>query len=123
MTQPDRPSGVLPDTQIEEAVSAGHILPATALHDDQIQPASLDLRLGYRGWRVQASFLPGHGQAVADKLDKFTMHEIDLTGGAVLEKGCVYIVELMEALDLPDSLSAMANPKSSTSGCVYPPHQ
>ena len=114
MTQPDRPSGVLPDTQIEEAVSAGHILPATALHDDQIQPASLDLRLGYRGWRVQASFLPGHGQAVADKLDKFTMHEIDLTGGAVLEKGCVYIVELMEALDLPDSLSAMANPKSST---------
>lgn len=106
--------GVLPDTQLRGCVEAGYISSCAPLDSDQIQPASLDLRLGYRGWRVQASFLPGRGQAVAAKLKKFAMHEIDLTGGAVLEKGCVYIVELMEALALPATLCALANPKSST---------
>ena len=82
--------------------------------EGQIQPASLDLRLGRRAWRIQASFLPGLGQTVMDKIDKFSMYELDLTDGAVLETGCVYIVELMESLALPESLSATANPKSST---------
>ncbi|MEK9728576.1 MAG: 2'-deoxycytidine 5'-triphosphate deaminase, partial [Alphaproteobacteria bacterium] len=73
-----------------------------------------DLRLGARAWRIQASFLPGRGQTVMDKIDKFSMYELDLTQGAVLETGCVYIVELLESLALPETLSATANPKSST---------
>lgn len=114
MSDKQQQIGVLSDAQLKASFEAGHISAIQPLDDDQIQPASVDLRLGYRAWRVQASFLPGRGQAVADKLDKFAMHEIDLTHGAVLEKGCVYIVELMESLALPDTLSAMANPKSST---------
>ena len=80
----------------------------------QIQPASLDLRLGETAYRVRASFLPGPDHRVADKLNRLKLHEIDLRAGAVLETGCVYIVPLLESLDLPDAISASANPKSST---------
>ena len=80
-----------------------------------MQPASLDLRLGARAWRVRASFLPGLGRKVAARIAAVAMHELDLTGGgAVLERGCVYIAEIAERLTLPAGLSARANPKSST---------
>jgi dCTP deaminase len=106
--------GILPESQLLKAVENGHILPCETLFDGQIQPASLDLRLGMRAWRIQASFLPGYGQTVMDKIEKFSMYELDLSEGAVLETGCVYIVELMESLALPQDISASANPKSST---------
>ena len=106
--------GILPESQIQAAFDRGQISVQEPLLEGQIQPASLDLRLGRRAWRIQASFLPGLGQTVMDKIDKFSMYELDLTDGAVLETGCVYIVELMESLALPESLSATANPKSST---------
>jgi len=106
--------GILPESQLVAAFDKKQISAAEPLLDGQIQPASLDLRLGARAWRIQASFLPGRGQTVMDKIDKFSMYELDLTQGAVLETGCVYIVELLESLALPESLSATANPKSST---------
>ena len=106
--------GILPESQLVAAFDKKQISAAEPLLDGQIQPASLDLRLGARAWRIQASFLPGRGQTVMDKIDKFSMYEMDLTQGAVLETGCVYIVELLESLALPESLSATANPKSST---------
>ena len=106
--------GILPVQQIRDAIAAGHIAATIPPTEAQLQPASMDLRLGTRGWRVRSSFLPGSGIDVARKLDKFAMHEIDLSDGAVLERGCVYIVELQESLALPDTLSALANPKSST---------
>ena len=106
--------GILPKSQLQAAFDRGQISVQEPLLEGQIQPASLDLRLGRRAWRIQASFLPGLGQTVMDKIDKFSMYELDLTDGAVLETGCVYIVELMESLALPESLSATANPKSST---------
>ena len=106
--------GILPESQLVAAFDKKQISATEPLLDGQIQPASLDLRLGARAWRIQASFLPGRGQTVMDKIDKFSMYEMDLTQGAVLETGCVYIVELLESLALPESLSATANPKSST---------
>ncbi len=106
--------GILPESQLVAAFDKKQISATEPLLDGQIQPASLDLRLGARAWRIQASFLPGRGQTVMDKIDKFSMYELDLTQGAVLETGCVYIVELLESLALPESLSATANPKSST---------
>ncbi len=106
--------GILPVQEIRDAIAAGHIAATIPPTEAQLQPASMDLRLGTRGWRVRSSFLPGSGIDVARKLDKFAMHEIDLSDGAVLERGCVYIVELQESLALPDTLSALANPKSST---------
>src|SRR6187399_1636709 len=92
----------------------GAILPAYDFVPDQIQPASLDLRLGEVAYRVRASFLPGPGATVAKRIDDLKLHEISLTDGAVLETGCVYIVPLLESLALPADIAAAANPKSST---------
>ena len=106
--------GILSMPQLQQAFEAGIISADAPLIEGQLQPASLDLRLGARAWRVQASFLPGMGNRVEDKLKALSMHEIDLRGGAVLEKGCVYIAEIMEGLNLPENITALANPKSST---------
>ena len=108
------PNGILPVQHLQQAIQDGAILADQPISAAQLQPASLDLRLGIDAWRVQASFLPGSKMTVADKLTKFAMHKIDLTDGAVLERGCVYIVNLQESLALPCGVSAMANPKSST---------
>ena len=105
--------GVLPCQSIEALIAGGAIASETPWDADQVQPASLDLRLGDRAWRVRASFLPGD-RRVADRLADVTMHEIDLSGGVVLERGCVYIARLQERLALPPGLLARANPKSST---------
>lgn len=107
-------NGVLSDTQINNLIDARAITATLAFDGGQIQPASLDLRLGSRAYRVRASFLAGRDQTVAQRLDQFTMHEIDLTDGAVLEKGCVYVVPLMESLALPQGMTAAASAKSST---------
>lgn len=105
--------GVLADHQIADLLASGAITATSDIADGQIQPASLDLRLGRVAYRVRASFLAGRDRTVSDRLDQFQMHEIDLTGGAVLEKGCVYVVPLMESLALPAGLSGAASAKSS----------
>ncbi len=99
---------------IAAMADAGLILPAYPFVESQIQPASLDLRLGEVAYRVRASFLPGPDSTVAQRIDELKLHEIDLTDGAVLETNCVYIVPLLESLALPPSVLAAANPKSST---------
>jgi len=106
--------GVLPDTELKAMMDRGEVTADPPVISAQVQPASLDLRLGTIAYRVRASFLAGHGARVSDRLAEFQMHEVDLSGGAVLEKGCVYVVPLMEALDLPDGVQAVANAKSST---------
>jgi dCTP deaminase len=106
--------GILPDRMIAALAKAGAILPAYEFAPDQIQPASLDLRLGDVAYRVRASFLPGPNATVAERIDDLKLHEFALTDGAVLETGCVYIVPLIEGLALPPELAAAANPKSST---------
>ena len=105
-------AGIINDTGIAALHESGRII-APAFDGDQVQPASLDLRVGAKAWRVRASFLPG-GATVAEKLDRFGLHTFSLKKGAVLETGCVYIVPLLESLDLADTMSASANPKSST---------
>ena len=107
-------TGIFPSQTLRGLVADGAVTATSPVTDDLIQPASIDLRLGDFAWRVQASFLPGPDATVEDKVRAFEMHKIDLTHGAVLEKGCVYIVPLQESLDLPDDISAFANPKSST---------
>jgi dCTP deaminase len=114
MASATRSTGILADSAIRGLFDGGRLKSEALLDEDQIQPASLDLRLGARAFRVRASFLPGPSNLVADKLDRLKLHVIDLSEGAVLETGCVYIVPLMESLDLPPELAASANPKSST---------
>ena len=106
-------AGVLSSTVIAALIGEGAVSADLAIGAGQIQPASLDLRLGPVAYRVRASFLPGR-ESVSAKIASLGMHEIDLTPGAVLERGCVYIVPLMERLALAPDVSAHANPKSST---------
>jgi dCTP deaminase len=106
--------GILSDRALQRALAAGWIIPGAPLAANQLQPASLDLRLGDVAYRVRASFLPGNAR-VQDWLDDgLVMHRIDLSAGAVLEKGCVYVAPLLESLALPGDVHAAANPKSST---------
>ena len=107
-------TGVLADSQLTQMIARGEIAARPAVTAAQIQPASLDLRLGQVAYRVRASFLAGHGRTVAERLEEFEMHRVDLNDGAVLEKGCVYVVPLMERLALPPGVQAVANAKSST---------
>ena len=109
-----RPNGVFPSQAISAVLRDGGIDSDEDIAAEQVQPSSLDLRLGSIAYRVQASSLPGPETLVGDKIRDFEMHAIDLTDGAVLEKGCVYIVPLMERLRLSERVSAFANPKSST---------
>ena len=107
-------TGVFANQAIVEMIADGAIVATQSIDAAQVQPASLDLRLGHVAYRVRASFLAGHGRTVSSRLEEFEMHRIDLGGGAVLEKGCVYLVPLMESLALPAGVLAVANAKSST---------
>ncbi|CAH1692150.1 2'-deoxycytidine 5'-triphosphate deaminase [Hyphomicrobiales bacterium] len=100
--------------RISSAIAEGVISLDLPLDHDQIQPASLDLRLGTRAYRLPASFLPGPGNTVADRVARLATHEVDLTKPTVLERNCVHIIPLMERLALPKGVSARANPKSSS---------
>ena len=114
-TQANAPArGILRDASIRALHERGAIATPSALDADQVQPASIDLRLGAVAHRVRASFLPGRERVVADRLDALTLHTVPLQDGAVLEVGCVYVVPLLESLALPATLSGAANPKSST---------
>jgi len=108
-------TGILPSQELERMVRLTKEISAVdEIQDDQIQPASLDLRLGPVAYRVRASFLPGKDATVEQRLADLAMHKMDITSGGVLERGCVYIVPLLEHVSLRHRTSAMGNPKSST---------
>jgi len=107
-------SGALASQHINELIDQGVIHASKTILPDQIQPASIDLRLGNIAYRVRASFLPGKNKTMQDCLADMAMHQINIENGAVLEKSCVYIVQLLEHVNLPETLAAAGNPKSST---------
>ncbi len=108
-------SGVISREKIAVMRRRKWIAASADIEDAQLQPASLDLRLGAKAYRVRASFLPGRSRTVSEQLASLSTAELDLEGdGAILEKGCVYVVPLLEHLDLPESVSGVANPKSSS---------
>ncbi|RKQ68991.1 dCTP deaminase [Litorimonas taeanensis] len=114
--------GILPEQAIRDLIDSGVIrnseiddlFPDAQELPPLVQPASLDLQLGVTAYRMRASYLPGEGGIIKDTLQDLCLHSFDITHGAVLETGCVYLLPLVEALDLPKNLSAAANPKSST---------
>jgi dCTP deaminase len=107
-------TGILPASHLRGLIQRGRIRSLREIEEGQIQPASLDLRLGSTAWRIRASFLPGPEATVKQRIDQLALHQIDLTKGAVFEAGCVYIVPLLESIALPSRMSGVANPKSST---------
>jgi dCTP deaminase len=108
-----RSSGVLPRQAIRSLLDRGSILAEGGIPDANLQPASLDLRLGATAYRLRCSFLPGN-RTVGDKLHEYQMGEIDLTRGAVLEQNRPYLIPLQESLRLPTGVRARTNPRSST---------
>jgi dCTP deaminase len=109
-----RTTGILPSQIIRQLIATGRIHSSPEITEEQIQPASIDLRLGRVAYRVQASFLPGKHSTVERKIRELLITEVDLTKPTVLEKGCVFIVPLLEELSLPPDLLVKANPKSTT---------
>jgi dCTP deaminase len=107
-------TGVLPSQQLRQAAAEGYIRSAGGVSQEQIQPSSVDLRLGPVAYRVRASFLPTRHSTIAARLASFAMHETDLRHGALFERGCIYIVPLKEELALPADMSGKCNPKSTT---------
>lgn len=107
-------TGLLPSQSIEAMVTAGHVLSHSPVTAEQIQPASLDMRVGAVAYRVRASFMPGRRSSVMAKVRELLMQEIDLRESSVLERGCVYIIPLQEELRLPSGVSGKANAKSTT---------
>ena len=110
----DRRTGILPSQAVNHLIATGKVSASRPITEEQIQPASLDLRLGDIAHRVRASFLPGLESRVETKIKELRMTRVDLTASAVFEKGCVYIVPLLEELNLPNDISGKANPKSTT---------
>ena len=109
-----RTTGILPSQEISNLIARGNITATPAINPEHIQPASLDLRLGDMAHRVRASFLPGPNSTVEAKIKELRMTRVDLTGAPVFEKDCVYIIPLVEELNLPENISGKANPKSTT---------
>ncbi len=107
-------TGILPSQQIKNMIREKEIVASKPIKADQIQPASLDLRLGHTAYRVRASFLPGANSTVQEKVEQLDAYPIDISTGAVLEKGCVYVIKLQESLYLRNGIVGVANPKSST---------
>jgi len=106
-------AGILPAQWIHKLIDR-RIVRGAPIGPDQIQPASLDLRLGKTAYRIHASFLPGREAHVGHKIEQLATFKLDLTDGQVLQRGQIYLIELEELLHLPQSISAIANPKSST---------
>jgi dCTP deaminase len=107
-------TGVISYQGLRHLHNSKEIVSSVEFDPDQIQPASIDLRLGKRAWRVRASFLPGVGNSVAERIAQLGNTEIDLTKPAVFESGVVYVVELLESVRMSSGLTGFANPKSST---------
>ena len=112
-------TGILPSQKIKEMLKNGEITQTLGLiDDDQVQPASIDLRLGECAYPVDTSFLPGKEMRVLEKMKqldgRFDSFKIDLRQGAVLEKGRIYVIPLLETINLRSDVAAFANPKSST---------
>ena len=109
-----RTTGILPSQEISNLIARGNISASRPIDPDHIQPASLDLRLGDMAHRVRASFLPGPNSTVESKIKDLRMSRVDLTAAPIFEKDCVYIIPLLEELNLPENISGKANPKSTT---------
>jgi len=109
-----RKTGILPSQEIRELIRNGKIRSGAEIADGQIQPASMDLRLGTMAYRIQASFLPGRSSTIKTRIKDLCLAEIDLSKPALLEKGAVFIVPLVESLALPSDIGGKANPKSTT---------
>jgi dCTP deaminase len=108
--------GILPSQDIRYFIDTGIIRSTREIPDNQIQPASIDLRLWHEAYRVRARFLPGRSTTLLNKATANGLLEkkIDITEPTLLEKGVVYIIPLMESLALPSDVYGIANSKSTT---------
>ena len=109
----------MPSQWIEEAVALGVIQAATPIAHEQVQPNSLDLRLDASACRIHCSFLPGE-EGLQKKLSRFNWYELPLSpDGTVLERNQVYLIPLMERLELPPTSPPARTPRARRGGWTY----
>jgi dCTP deaminase len=113
MTSNSPRQGILVDREIRQLFQLEQIRSAQPVEAGQVQPASFDLRLGTVAHRIRAGFLPEE-ESVRDRLDELAIESLDLSRGTVLEPGGIYLIQLLEELNLPADVTARSNPKSST---------
>jgi len=109
-----RQAGAIPSQIIEQFLDGGAIRADSPVPPENIQPASLDLRLGRRAWRVRAAFLPLRDEPIDRALQAYGVEEVDLSRPAVLNLDQTYVIEVAEELNLPPGVHAYTNNKSST---------
>ena len=109
-----RTTGAIPNQIIEQFLEMGGIKAEISVPPANVQPSSLDLRLGQRGFRVKAAFLPRQGETIEAALGRYQVEGLDLTHGARLEVDHTYLIEVMEQLFLPAGVHAYTNNKSSS---------
>jgi len=109
-----RRTGILPSQEIHELINNRKIAALPRIEPSQVQPASIDLRLGPVAYRVQASFLPSRESSTSSKIQDLKLAEIDLSRPMLLERGAVFVIPVLESLALPYDISGAANPKSTT---------
>ena len=78
LSGPKLGTGVLPYQHIVAMIRAREIISVPEIEPGQIQPSSLDLRLGRYAYRVRASFLPGPHSDVMGKVKEMGGHPLDL---------------------------------------------
>ena len=106
---------ILVSQSLRALIADGAIGAVKPVLADQVQPSSLDLRVGARIWQLQCSFLPGR-DGVVRKLGRLATAEwrTDRDRPLVLHRGGVYLAEVEEVLELPEQVWGRGNPKSST---------
>jgi dCTP deaminase len=109
-----RQTGAVPSQILEDLIATERVGVREPIPEGNVQPASLDLRLGARGYLVKAAFLPRAGETIEDALQNYRQETLDLTEGVILKKNHTYVLELHESLNLPDHVHAYTNNKSST---------
>ncbi len=109
-----RKEGILPSQEIRELIRNGKVRARAEISEDQIQPASIDLRLSDKAYRLRSSFLPSGKSLIEPTIKQLLVEEIDLSQPALLSPENVYIAKAAEYLELPPDMGAKANPKSTT---------
>src|SRR5690242_12908038 len=111
----ERTNGILPAQSIRTLIANGTVAANSEITHAQIQPASIDLRLGDQAFHIRASFLPGKSATLEGKIrDGLLIDTVDLRQPALLTPNSVYVIKLKETLRLPADISGIANPKSTT---------
>src|SRR3989344_3730550 len=96
--------GVIPDWMILELIEAGAIIGADP---SMVNTSSIDLKTGNNKWKLVGSFLPVEGQKIQEVLSSRIIVDVHSDKDPFyVEHMQPYLIELVESLNLPSTVSA-----------------